>query len=112
MSQSCQTVSIKIYRRMRVLAFTTSPCLRVAESPPELGGPDDLTDDEGVEDDDGDVGYGLHEDDLAPEHVERHVERVLPQLALPHRSLVRVLEHVLLHLEELHKWKVTLLLVS
>ena len=38
----------------------------MAELPPELGGAVDLADDERVEDDDGEVGDELDEDELGP----------------------------------------------
>ena len=43
------------------------------EALPELGGFPDLAEDHGVEDDDGDVGDHLHQQELGPEDVVRDV---------------------------------------
>ena len=51
---------------------------------------DNLDDDEGVEDEDGEVGHQLREDQLAPDEVDGHVEQVLPHLSADDDGVVRV----------------------
>ena len=51
---------------------------------------DDLDDDERVEDEDGEVGHQLGEDELAPDEVDGHVEQVLPHLGADDDGVVGV----------------------
>jgi hypothetical protein len=75
--------------------------LRSIETAAKLQGLVDLDDDEGVEDDNGDVGDDLHDDEFAPEGVQLFVERILSQCRLSHVRLVGVGEDVRFHLEKL-----------
>ena len=54
--------------------------LASVEAPPEAGALGDLADDEGVADEDGDVGDQLDQDELGPEDVEAHVDGVPPHV--------------------------------
>ena len=79
--------------------------MRSIESAAKLQGLVDLDDDEGVENDDGDVGDDLHDDELAPEGVKLFIERILSQRRLAHVRLVGVGEDVRFHLEKLKQTK-------
>ncbi len=54
------------------------------------GGLDDLDNDEWVEDEDGEVGNELGQDEFAPDEVDGHIERVLPQLRAHDGRVVRL----------------------
>ena len=58
---------------MQFFHLATIPPLTYHEPFPELGGLPDLAENHGVEDDDGDVGNHLHQEELGPEDVVRDV---------------------------------------
>ena len=62
------------------------------KSSSELVGLPDLGDDQRVEDDDQEVGDGLHQQELGPEDVVGHIGRVAPQVAGEYLVLVGLVD--------------------
>ena len=85
-----------LYCVLVVFVVVVSP-----EVSPKPGALDNFPDNDGVQEDDRDVGNDLHEDHLAPELVVGRVVRVGHEGGLSDRRLVGVRPHVRLKLEKL-----------